>query len=134
MAEVFEKISKKVVDVADSAKTKAKELYDLTKLKIDLRKKEADLDECFEKLGRAYYVQIKRQMENSDKVTALLEKADAISQEIVEIKTNIANAQNKVICTHCASVISTDAPYCSNCGQKVVAEKKKENEASKEEE
>ena len=46
MAEGFEKFSKKVVAVADNAKAKAKELYDITKLKIELRKKEVELDEC----------------------------------------------------------------------------------------
>ncbi len=132
MAEVFEKISKKVVTVADNAKAKAKELYDITKLKFELRKKETDLDEHFEKLGRAYFVQAKKGIDNSEKIEALLLKAENASNEILDLKKSIADAQNKKICELCTSIIDVNAPYCSNCGQKVVAEAKNEEASSEE--
>jgi len=128
MAEMFDRFTKKVVDVADGAKAKAKELYDVTKLKIELRKKEADLDEYLEKLGRAYFIQVKREIDNSEKIDALVLKADTVANEIYELKKNIAEAQNKKICAHCISIIDADAPYCPNCAQMVVAEAKKEEE------
>lgn len=124
MAEVFDKISKRVVDVADNAKAKAKELYDITKLKIQLRKKEVDLDECFEKLGRAYFIQVKKEIDNNKKIEALVLKAENISNEMYELKKSIAEAQGKAICDHCTSIKDADVPFCSNCGQKVVAEAK----------
>ena len=122
MAEVFDKFSKKVADVADNAKAKAKELYDLTKLKFELRKKEIDLDEHLEKLGRAYFVQVKKGIDNGGKIEALVQKAEDISNEIYKLKKNIADAQGKTICEHCTSIMDKEAPYCTNCGQKVVAE------------
>lgn len=133
MAEIFKNFTKKVASIADTAKNKTKELYDVTKLKVELGKKEVDLDECFEKLGRAYFVQKKREKDNNDKIDALLEKANTLSNEIYEIKKSIADAQNKKICDHCISIIDTDAPYCSNCGQKVVAEKKDDSTVDTEE-
>lgn len=132
MAEGFEKISKKVVAVADNAKARAKELYDITKLKIELRKKEVELDEYLEKLGRAYFVQIKKGIDNSEKIEALVLQAENTSSEILDLKKSIADAQNKKICEHCTSIIDVDAPYCSNCGQKVVAEVKREDASSEE--
>ena len=124
MADMLDKITKKVADVADNARVKAKELYDVAKLKIEIRKKEADLDECLEKLGRAYFVQVKRDIDNSEKIELLVQKAENISNEIYALKKNVADAQTKKICEHCASIIDTDAPFCPNCGQKVVAEAK----------
>lgn len=132
MAEMLDKISKKVVLVADSAKAKAKELYDITKLKIELRKKEVDLDECLEKLGRAYFVQVKREIDNTEKIEALVSRAENISNEIYELKKSIADAQDKKICEHCTSLVDADAPYCTNCGQKVVAKAIKEEESIEE--
>ena len=128
MAEFFKNFTKKVTDVASNVKSKAKDTYDVTRLKIDLRKKEADLDLCFERLGRAYYVNMQKGG-NDEKLIALLEKAKNISDEILNLKNKIADAQNKRICDHCASLIDKDATYCENCGQKiVVASKEQENE------
>ena len=133
MAEAFEKFSKKVASVADTAKTKAKGIYDVAKLKIELGKKEFDLDECFEKLGRAYFIYIKKDNDSSGKVEELISKAEILSTEIYNLKKNIADVQGKKICDHCASIIDTDAPYCTNCGQKIVAEKKNEESCAEEE-
>lgn len=133
MAEFFKKLGERVSNVADKTKVKAKGIYDVTKLKLELNKKEVDLDECFEKLGRAYFVQVKNKIDNSEKIETLTIKAENLSNEIFNLKKNIADAQNKKVCDHCASIIDTDAPYCSNCGQKVVAEKKSENNNSTEE-
>ena len=120
MAEFFKNFTKKVADVATNVKTKAKDTYDVTLLKIDLRKKEADLDLCFEKLGRAYYVSVQNGG-NEEKLNVLLNEAKLISEEILELKNKIAVAQNKKICGHCASIIDKDASYCEGCGQKIVA-------------
>lgn len=118
MAEFFEKFTKKVTEVASNIKTKAKDTYDVTVLKLSLRSKEADLDHCFEKLGRAYYVNVNKGT-NNDKVEELLTEAKSLSKEIVDLKTKIATAQNKRICEHCFSLLESDATYCQACGQKI---------------
>ena len=119
MAEFFEKFSKKVTKVASNVKTKAKDTYDVTVLKLSLRSKEADLDHCFEKLGRAYYVNVNKGT-NNDKIEILLTEAKSLSKEIVDLKTKIAEAQNKRVCEHCLSLLDIDAAYCQACGQKIV--------------
>ena len=124
MAEVFKSFTNKVTNLAKEAKVKVKELTDITKLKIELKTKESDLDECFEKLGRAYFFDAKKLSDNSEKMSNLVLVASALSQEIIELKEAIALAQNKKICPHCGSLKDNDAPYCKSCGQKVVAVKK----------
>lgn len=133
MAEVFKKISDKVVDFAKATKQKAKEISESTKLNIELKSKESDLDTCFEKLGRAYFVQVNASVENSQKINALLERARTISGEILELKQKIATTHNKKICEHCATIVDKDVPYCEACGQKLVAERKKEQSSLEEE-
>ncbi len=133
MAEVFKKISDKVVGVAKLTKNKVKEFSTNAKLNIELKGKEADLDACFEKLGRAYFAQASASMNNSEKIEALMTEAKLLSGEILELKQSIAEAQGKKICEHCASIVDADAPYCEACGQKVVAEKRKEQSPLEEE-
>lgn len=128
MAEVFENFSKKVVDITNKAKTKAKGFYDVTKLKVDLKTKEVDLDECLEKLGRAYFVQVKKEIDNSEKINALLLEAEQLYADVASLKNSIAEAQNKKVCEHCSSLFDANQPYCQNCGQKVVAENKNQSE------
>jgi hypothetical protein len=120
MAEFFKNFTQKVTEVASTVKTKAKDVYDITALKVNLKGKEANLDSCFERLGRAYFVSINNGG-NQDKLEALVNKAKSISQEILELKQKIAEAQNKRICEHCFSLIDNDALYCDGCGQKIVA-------------
>jgi hypothetical protein len=67
MADFFKNLTNKVVEIASNVKDKAVDVYDVTKLKLDLRMKEADLDECFEKLGRAYYFSLKNNGNNENK-------------------------------------------------------------------
>ena len=127
MADFFKNLTNKVVEIASNVKDKAVDVYDVTKLKLDLRMKEADLDECFEKLGRAYYFSLKNNG-NNEKVESLIKTAEAISNEINDLKKKISLAQNKKICEHCRSIIDANKPYCQNCGQKVVINEKNANE------
>ena len=131
MADFLKNLTNKVSEIAANVKNKAVDVYDITKLKLDLRKKEADLDECFEKLGRAYYLNLKFNG-NNEKVEVLLETAESISNEINDLKKKIAFVQNKKICVHCGSIIDKNKPYCQNCGQKVVVNEKNTNDTEEE--
>ena len=120
MAEFFKNFTQKVTQAASAVKSKAKDVYDVTALKVSLKSKEANLDSCFEKLGRAYFVSVNNGG-NQEKLEALIDKAKSISQEILDLKQKIAEAQNKRVCEHCLSLIDKDASYCDGCGQKIVA-------------
>ena len=128
MAEKLDQFSKKVSSIVESTKSKAKEIYDITKLKIELRKRESALDECFERLGRAYFYHISNNNDNSDKIEKLLAKAQGLNDDICNFKNIIAEAQNKKICEHCGSLYDAEQNYCQNCGQKVVAKAKEDKE------
>ena len=122
MAEMADKISKTVCNAARVAKTKAKKLANVTLLKISLRSKEVDLDECFEKLGRAFFVQAAKGIKNDEKIADLITQAELICEEISDIKQQIAEAQDSKICSHCASIYNKNADFCPYCSDhKVVA-------------
>ncbi len=118
MAEFVESI-KGAVKVTCS---KAKKVAGVALLKVSLRSKEVDMDECLEKLGRAYFMRTKRGISNEEKINLLLEQAEQLCKDIDDLKQQIANAQSTQVCTHCASIYKQDAEYCPYCSEhKVVA-------------
>ena len=121
---LYETTSTKAKELYGTTSAKAKEIYDVTVYKAEIRKNEADLDECFESLGRAYYLNACEGESNDDKVAKLLERAEALAKRISDLKLKVAELQNKNICPHCKSVVSKELPYCVNCGQKMIAEQK----------
>lgn len=128
MAEFFDKASEKVTKAANYVAQKTKKLASDTKLSFDIKKEEADLDYCFERLGRAFYAQAKNGVLRDEKIAKLMAEADERSEKIKNLKAELAKSKNKKICSHCSSVISGNAPYCSNCGSKIVADEEREKE------
>jgi uncharacterized paraquat-inducible protein A len=125
MAE-FTKAVKGAVKVTCS---KAKKVADVAILKVSLRSKEVDLDECFEKLGRAYYFGLNEKIENTEKLNMLVSQADKLCEDIFDLKQQIAEAKNSQVCTHCASIYKKDEEFCPYCTEhKVVASTKPKKE------
>lgn len=128
MAEFFDKISKKIGDAANYAAEKTEKFVSGTKLTFNLKKEEADLDYCFEKLGRAFFAQAKNGVAKDGKIAELIAEADERSEKIKNLKIEIARNKNKKICPYCSSIIESDAPYCSKCGSKIVADENKKED------
>lgn len=127
MAEIIDKITTTVKNVADFTKEKAKLLIKITKLKVAIKSKEVDLDECFEKLGRAYYMQAVQNANNGKRIEKLVEETREISNEISTLKKELALTQEKQVCERCGSVYKKDAPFCPYCSDhKIVATPKTE--------
>ncbi|MGM9646077.1 MAG: hypothetical protein ACI3XS_05265 [Eubacteriales bacterium] len=127
MAEFFDKVSRKIGDAANYAAEKTEKFVSGAKLTFELKKEEADLDYCFEKLGRAFFAQARNGVAKDGKIAELIAEADERSEKIKNLKIEIAKAKNKKICPHCSSIIENDAPYCSKCGSKIVADEKKQD-------
>lgn len=130
MTDKLNDIKNKATKIAKDVKVKTKTFAKSTKLSIELKMEEANLDACFEKLGRAYYLNVSCGYENDEKIEKLVKEADEISAKIADYKKKIAEIGDKWICKHCSSVVNGTKPYCSNCGQKIVANEKKTEDAS----
>lgn len=122
MAKIVSDIKKSVVAVTQTAKKKTKKIAESTKLKLDIKMEESNLEHCFEMLGRAVYANSKNP-NNEARIEALMAQADRISTIIKEYKTRLAYLQDKEICVHCESVIERGSP-CAYCSEKIVVNKK----------
>lgn len=120
VAEIIKKISRTVKSAAGYTKKKAS----LAVLKATLKAREFDLDECFEKLGRAFFAQAKGKAKNDEKIANLILKADELSFEIKTLKKEIAKNNEKVVCEHCGAVYDAKKECCPYCEHKMIATKK----------
>ena len=126
MSKAISDIKKSVVTVTTAVKKKTKELAEVTKLKIDIKLEEANLDHCFEALGRAVYAHSVTG-KNEEKVEKLLAKAGEIRKKIKDYKSRLAFVQSKEVCPHCDAVIERGTP-CTHCHEKIVITKKEKVE------
>ena len=122
MAKVLSNIKRGATAVARNAKRKSKRLAEITKLKLDIKMEESNLEHCFEMLGRASYARACG-ADNQKKIDDLVAQANRINSLIKEYKSRLAFLQDKEICEHCESVIDRDTP-CQYCKEKIVASKK----------
>ena len=139
MEKFIDKIKTSVKSVARSAKKKTKQLTQTTELKIDIKLEESTLEEYFEKLGRVVFLKYKaEQNENAsvekydEKIATLVNRANEISEKIMEYKNQLAEIKGKEVCPRCQAVIDADAP-CEYCNEKIVANEKTEDEATEQE-
>lgn len=121
MADLFDKLSQKVVEATDFTREKAKTVAKIAKLTVDLKAKEADLADCYERIGRLLFMQVKHSKKNDEKIDSLIEKADLICTEMYSIKRRIAKLKDAKICKYCGAFINKNEQHCTECGQKIVA-------------
>lgn len=126
MSKAISDIKKSVATVTTVVKNKTKELAEIAKLKIDIKLEEANLDSCFENLGRAVYAHSVTG-KNEERVEKLLAKAGAIRKKIKDYKARLALVQSKEICPHCDAVIERGMP-CTHCHEKIVITKKEKTQ------
>ena len=122
MAKIISNIKNGATTVARNVKKKSKRLAEITKLKLDIKMEESNLEQCFEMLGRASYANACGK-DNQKKIDELVSQANRINSLIKEYKSRLAFLQDKEICEHCESVIDRDTP-CQYCKEKIVASKK----------
>jgi len=126
-----EEFGKKVGDTATSAYNtvadKSGKLIEDTKLKASISDKETDIDEIYEEMGKAIYNSYKSGEEVSKEFAKQCKKIDKLNDEISEINKKILFNKGLRTCEKCGEVISVDASFCTNCGEKQKPVKIKED-------
>ena len=99
MAEIISKISEKIKNAANVTAKKTKSAANIAKLTLQIKMLKADLSACYEKLGEAFYDQVKLDADNDDVVAARIVEAHEIKAEIdsltAELKKEKAELKKK---------------------------------------
>lgn len=114
----WDDVSGGVKEAAEYTAKKAGELTAIAKLKIALKNEESRLEKCFEAMGKIYYRSVKKDEDNSQKLLELVGTADGIKCKITNLKKEISDVQNLIVCPGCGERIKADCEFCPKCGQK----------------
>ena len=130
----FDKIGKKIGDVAGTAADKAKDLAETTKLNAAISSEEKQIDQYYLEIGKVMY---EREKDNPDSpVAEQIKKILTSQQSIAEFKNKIAeikedrdvqpasdmpptvenNANLQNTCPQCQTENSVSSKFCRNCG------------------
>lgn len=105
----FNSLLDKAISVANVAGKKTEEMVEASKLKIQEVSVNADLANCYEKIGSLVYSSKKFGADNEQEIAQLIAQADELQAKREEIR--------KVRkCPNCGASCATDAHFCSRCG------------------
>ncbi|MBQ8162985.1 MAG: zinc-ribbon domain-containing protein [Clostridia bacterium] len=112
-----------MAEMLDKIVQKTSGAINIAKLKLKLATKQADLDEAYENLGRALFIQISDGTDMDEEIAALVAKVDKLNTEIEKSEREIAQLQGKRVCVSCGKINSKSATYCGKCGEDLNGQK-----------
>ena len=68
------------------------------------------------KMGQVMYDTHRGQAEDGEQITALLDRADELSEKTAELKERIAALRQAKICPACGAACGRDDQFCRRCG------------------
>lgn len=113
----FDRLGESLATAGKEVGQKAKEVSELTKLKLDIKAKEDYVQKQYALLGMAYYAKHKDE-EDCEEAEQFFLIREAIA-EIDRMEAEVMRIQGAVECPKCAAKMPMGATYCSNCGAKM---------------
>ena len=121
--DLLERIRQTATDAADAAADtarmagkKAGQMVDVAKLNVQLFDLNSEFDETLRQLGQVMYDTHRGQAEDGEQITALLDRADELSEKTAELKERIAALRQAKICPACGAACGRDDQFCRRCG------------------
>lgn len=129
----FDDLLIKAKDFANAAGSKAQEMAELTKLRLQAAQLRSDLDSNYLKMGEIVYELKKANTENEDLIAMCVAEIDAQHKELEELNQKIDDLKNELKCPECMASNPKEALYCSRCGASLTKPVPPEEEAPEEE-
>lgn len=129
MTDVFRRIGEKAKDLGEKARETTREvtkrpseLFEVTKLKLELSKLEKERENNLSGIGTLIY-QKHRGKENLDEeIERLCQQTRALEEEKAKIKEKISSLQPQprtLTCPDCKRELPPEGIYCNYCGKKI---------------
>lgn len=106
----------KAKDLASVAGSKAQEMAELTKLRLQATQLRSDLDANYLKLGEIIYELTKAGAENQELIDMCVAEIESQNQELEELNAKIDEMKNVKKCPECMAANPKDALFCIRCG------------------
>ena len=94
----------------------AGQMLDVAKLNVQLFDLNGEFNDVLRQLGQVMYDTHRGQAEDGEQITALLDRADELSEKTAELKERIAALRQARICPACGAACGRDDQFCRRCG------------------
>ena len=106
----------KAISVANVAGKKTEEMVEASKLKLQEVSVNADLQDCYEKIGSLVYRSKKSGEDNEQAIEQLVEQADVLLEQLAQLQSKREEIKKMKKCPNCGASCSVDSHFCSRCG------------------
>ena len=116
---IFEDMIVKAKSAVEVVGDKASNFVDVSKLNINIAEENNALKKKYECLGKFIYESEKNG--NSDKISIqhYIDEIDGIKSKIDKMKKEVSALKKQTICSKCGKENSSEAKFCSNCGDEL---------------
>lgn len=116
----------KAKDLASAAGSKAQEMAELAKLRLQAAQLRSDMDANYLKMGEIIYELKKAKTDNEDLIAMCIAEIESQHKELDELNAKINELKNEVKCPECMAANPISALYCSRCGASLLPAAKEE--------
>ena len=106
----------KAISVANVAGKKTEEMVEASKLKLQEVSVNADLQDCYEKIGSLVYRSKKSGEDNEQAIEQLVEQADVLLEQLAQLQSKREEIKKMKKCPNCGASCNVDSHFCSRCG------------------
>lgn len=102
----------KAISVANVAGKKTEEMVEASKLKLQEVSVNADLQDCYEKIGSLVY----RSKKSGEDNAQAIDQADVLLEQLAQLQSKREEIKKMKKCPNCGASCSVDSHFCSRCG------------------
>lgn len=113
----FDEVSGKILSGSKTAVNKAKEVADITKLKMEIISEESKIKSIYAEIGKLYCD--KAEGEIDPEFQPFLEMVAVAKAAISDYKAQIQKIKGTNQCPECGTEVADNAQFCSACGAPV---------------
>lgn len=112
----FDDIKDRVNKAAQSVSSRTKENMEISRLTGEGRNVNTELEALYAQIGRAFV-----DGETAEALSALGARASELRERLTELERQKMQIKNQNVCPVCGAVMTRDARFCSNCGERMPA-------------
>ena len=114
---IWDTITKKAAEISEKAVKQAKDLSEVTKLKMQIAEAERTAEDTYAQLGRLYAATHPEDFEEG--FASLMAAAVNAEQTIKTLNEQLRDAKGVAVCEKCGAEVARDAAFCSACGAEI---------------
>lgn len=114
----MDKLLETVHQSINNISKKSSEIIEVNKMNFSISKREGEIEELYEKLGRYVYKQLKGEHSiNPIDLEGYISRIDFLKKDVETLEKLVLNIQNIKYCPRCKVEFDEDISYCPLCGK-----------------